>query len=54
MGYEEVIPSIHMVRTVNQAVEEINIDWLLGQYVEGGDLWKWNLAWGHQTKYGIP
>jgi transposase len=35
-SYEEVIPQNHLVRRVNEAVEDINIDGLLGQYVGGG------------------
>ena len=35
-SYEEVIPANHLVRIVNQAVEDINIDGLVEQYVGGG------------------
>ena len=34
--YEELIPAGHLVRIVNEAMEEINIDRLLGQYAGGG------------------
>jgi transposase len=35
-SYEELIPAEHLVRVVNQAVEQVQIDSLLEQYVGGG------------------
>ena len=35
-SYEEMIPADHLVRVVNQAVEQLNLDSLLAQYAGGG------------------
>src|SRR5512134_1285278 len=35
-SYEEIIPEDHLVRVVNQAVEQIDVESLVGQYVGGG------------------
>ncbi|HLO95000.1 MAG TPA: IS1182 family transposase [Burkholderiaceae bacterium] len=35
-SYEEMIPEDHLVRVVNRAVEELNVESLVAQYVGGG------------------
>lgn len=35
-SYEEMIPADHLVRVVNEAVEQLNLDSLLAQYAGGG------------------
>ena len=35
-SYEEVIPADHLVRVVNEAIEEIDLQPLLSQYKGGG------------------
>jgi transposase len=35
-SYEEMIPEDHLVRVVNRAVEQIDVESLVGQYAGGG------------------
>jgi len=35
-SYDEKIPSDHLVRVVNKAIEDLNVDALLKQYAGGG------------------